>query len=162
MPALLAGCSLLFAGGSAFAADDSSFIKSAYQDGLAEVKLGQMGESKTANPEVKAFATEMVTDHGAANTELKSLADSKKVEVASDPSLMEQGKAKLLDTKTGGDFDKAFVSKMVSDHKSAVAAFEKAANEAKDSDVKALAAKLLPTLKSHLSMAESLQDKLGK
>ena len=48
------------------------------------------------------------------------------------------------------------------DHKKAVKAFEKAANEAKDADVKAFAAKTLPTLKEHLSMAEDLQKKVGK
>ncbi|HEY2342627.1 MAG TPA: DUF4142 domain-containing protein [Chthoniobacteraceae bacterium] len=161
-----AACSMLFAGGAALAADlsrsDASFIKSAYQDGLGEVKLGEMGQSKTANADVKAFASQMVTDHTAANTELKGLADSKKVDLPSDPTLVEQGKEKLLDAKTGADFDKAFADKMVSDHKSAVSAFEKAASEAKDTDVKNLAAKILPTLKSHLSMAESLKNKVGK
>jgi putative membrane protein len=57
---------------------------------------------------------------------------------------------------------KAFAEGMVSDHKKAVEAFEKAANEATDGDVKALAAKMLPTLKGHLSMAEDLQNKVGK
>ena len=51
---------------------------------------------------------------------------------------------------------------MVSAHKSAVEAFEKAVNDAKDPDVKALATKLLPTLREHLSMAEALESKLGK
>jgi putative membrane protein len=50
----------------------------------------------------------------------------------------------------------------VSDHKDAVKAFEKAANEATDPEVKAFASKTLPTLKHHLSMAEALQQKLGK
>jgi putative membrane protein len=76
--------------------------------------------------------------------------------------MVAKGKAKLLDHKTGADFDKAFAEDMVSDHKKAVAAFEKAANNSKDPDVKAFAAKTLPTLKMHLSMAEDLQQKVGK
>ena len=50
----------------------------------------------------------------------------------------------------------------MSDHKKAVKAFEKASNEAKDADVKAFATKTLPTLKEHLTMAEELQNKVGK
>ena len=104
----------------------------------------------------------MVTDHGKANAELKTLADSKGVEVATDLTLMAKAKAKLLDAKTGADFDRAFAEAMVKDHKDAVSAFEKAANEAKDGDVKAFATKTLPTLKMHLSMAEDLNKKVGK
>lgn len=140
---------------------DKSFIENAYQDGLREIQMGKLGEGKTANTDVKAFATEMVTDHSMANTELKALADSKKVEVPTDPSLLSQGRVKLLDMKSSADFDKAFVDDMVSDHKKAVDAFEKATNSA-DPDVKAFATKTLPTLKAHLSMAEGLQGKVGK
>jgi putative membrane protein len=163
--ALLIGA---FAAGTTLADDatikkaDKSFIKSAYQDGLAEIKMGELGQSKSASADVKAFAAQMVTDHSAANTELKTLADSKKVEVATEPGLVAQGKAKLLDAKTGADFDKAFAADMVADHKKAVAAFEKETSNSDDQDVKAFAVKTLPTLKSHLSMAQDLQNKVGK
>lgn len=152
----------------AFAADaaveraDKSFITNAYEDGLAEVKLGEMARGKSANADVKAFGGYMATDHGKANAELKTLADSKKVAVATDVTMVAKGKAKLLDAKSGADFDKAYAEAMVTDHQKAVKAFEKASNEAKDADVKAFAAKTLPTLKSHLSMAEDLQKKVGK
>jgi putative membrane protein len=151
-----------FADGAAVDSTDKSFIQNAYEDGLAEVKMAEMAESKSANADVKAFAAKMVTDHSQADTDLKTLADSKKVTVATEPTLMAQGKAKLLDARSGDSFDKNYASNMVSAHKSAVEAFEKAANEAKDPDVKALANKLLPTLREHLSMAEALETKLGK
>jgi len=141
---------------------DKSFIQDAYEDGLAEVSAAQMAQNKTANADVKAFAEKMITDHSKADAELKTLADSKKVTVATEPSLTARGKAKLLDTHSGATFDKDYASDAVSDHKKAVAAFEKAANESKDPDVKAFAAKILPTLREHLSMAEALQSKVGK
>jgi putative membrane protein len=154
--------SLSFAENAAVNASDKSFLKNAYQDGLAEVKAGEMGVRKTGNADVKAFAEHMVKDHTATNSELRLLAESKKVELPTEPSLIAQGKAKRLDAKTGADFEKGFAETMVSDHKKAVSAFEKASNEAADADVKAFAAKTLPTLKSHLSMAEELQKKIGK
>jgi putative membrane protein len=45
----------------------------------------------------------------------------------------------------------------VADHQKDIAEFEKAANSAADSDIKALAAKTLPTLRAHLKEAQSLQ-----
>ena len=165
---LVAACSLAISMVGAFAADaavdrnDKAFIKDAYEDGLAEVKLGELGQSKSAHEDVKAFGKHMVEDHGKANAELKTLADSKKVEVPTDVTTVAKAKAKLLDAKSGAAFDKAFSEAMVSDHKKAVKAFEKAATDAKDADVKAFAAKTLPTLKAHLSMAEELHNKVGK
>jgi putative membrane protein len=141
---------------------DKNFVETAYQDGLAEVKMGELAVAKSANAEVKAFGQHMIDDHGKANAELKILADSKKVAVASDPSMVAQGKAKMIDAKTGADFDKAFAQDMVKNHKKAVELFEKASQEVTDSAIKDFATKTLPTLKSHLTMAEELQGKVGK
>jgi putative membrane protein len=140
---------------------DKSFIQNAYESGLAEVKFGEMGQAKTGNADVKAFATAMVADHAKANGELKALADAKKVEVATDLTMMAKAKAKVLDAKSGADFDKTFMEGVVKGHKDAVANFEKAANEAKDADVKAYAVKTLPALKAHLAKAEEVSKKVG-
>ena len=141
---------------------DKSFVKNAYEGGLAEVKMGELGLAKTANADVKAFAKKIVDDHNKANGELKTLADSKKISVASSPSMVAQGKSKMMDAKSGADFDKAYVDAMVKDHEKDIKEFEKAASDSKDADVKAFAAKTLPTLKEHLSMAQALQGKVGK
>ncbi len=141
---------------------DESFLKDAYQDGLAEIKLGEMAVAKSANADVKAFGEHMVGDHSKANAELKTLADSKKVELPAEPSAIAKGKAKLLDAKSGADFDKAFAEAMVSDHGKAVEAFAKTATKSKDVEVKGFAAKTLPTLQGHLKMAQELQAKVGK
>jgi len=147
---------------SSLSGKDKSFIQEAYQDGLAEVDMAQMAQRKTGNADVKAFAEKIATDHAAANTTLKSLADSKKVSTASGPSMVAQGKGKLLDGKTGADFDKAYIDAMISDHKKDIEAFEKEANEAKDQDVKNFANQTLPKLKEHLSAAQGIQAKIGK
>ena len=141
---------------------DKSFLEDSYKGGVTEIQSAQMAERKTANPDVKAFAEKLVTDHTQANNELKAMADSKKVAVEGGESFKDQSEGKSLDAKTGGDFDKAFIDEQVNDHKKDIKAFEKEASEAKDTDVKNLANKLLPTLKEHLSMAESIQAKIGK
>jgi putative membrane protein len=162
--ALVFGASTVvaLADNAAVNSSDKSFLTDAYQDGLAEINAAQLGQSKSANADIKAFSDHIAADHAKANADLKTLADSKKVGLPADASLVEQAKGKLLDARSGDGFDKAFVEAMVSDHKKAVAAFEKAANEAQDPDVKAFAAKVLPALKMHLSMAEDLQNKIGK
>jgi putative membrane protein len=141
---------------------DQSFLKDAYQDGVGEVKMGQMGQAKTGNADVKSFATMIVADHTKANAEMKSLADSKQLKVPEDPSLTSQAKAKMLDAKTGANFEKEYIDGMIKDHKNDIEKFQKESLEAKDPDVKAFAQKTLPTLREHLKMAEDIQAKIGK
>jgi putative membrane protein len=140
---------------------DKSFLTNAYEDGLAEVTLAELGSKKSGNADVKSFAARVGSDHSKCNMEMKALADSKKVTLAKDVTTMAKAKQKMLEAKSGADFDKAFASAMVSGHKKAVKSFEKASTEAKDADIKAFAAKTLPTLKEHLSMGEDLQKKTG-
>ena len=90
---------------------------------------------------VPTFGQHMVADHSKANADLKTLADSKKVEVPTESSTVAKRKAKLLEARSGDDFDKAFAKAMVSDHEKAIEAFAKAANKSEDADVKAFAAK---------------------
>jgi len=151
-----------YADDAAVNSSDKSFMKNAAEAGMAEVKAGELAKAKSANADVKAFGEHMVMDHTKAGDELKALAAAKKVELPESPSLMQQGKAVLLDAKTGADFDKAFAETMVSDHKTVVDAFKKASTEATDGDVKAFATKTLPTLEMHLKMAEDLQNKVGR
>jgi putative membrane protein len=147
---------------SALTRADKTFVKAAYEDGLAEVRLAEIGQAKASSADVKAFAAQMATDHAAANAEIKALAELKKVELPNAPAAGTDRKANFLDSKAGTEFDKSFVETMVVDHKKAVIDFEKTALGAKDADVKAFATKTVPTLKSHLAMAEELQKKIGK
>jgi putative membrane protein len=165
---LLAGLLLSLSSPTSRAADspldstDKSFVTDTYADGLAEISMAEMAQTKTANADVKAFAAKIIADHTKANADLKGIADAKNVAVATSPSMTAQAKGKLLDVRSGDSFDKAYAADMVSDHKKDIEAFEKEANNAQDPDVKAFATKVLPTLKEHLSMAEELQQKLGK
>jgi putative membrane protein len=51
---------------------------------------------------------------------------------------------------------------MVKDHREDIAEFQKEANSGDDSDVKAFAAKTLPTLQEHLKLAQETDAKVKK
>src|SRR4051812_22006608 len=69
--------------GLALAADDT-FVTKAAKGGMAEVELGKLASEKGTSDAVKQFGQRMVTDHGKANDELKSLAQSKNVTLPTD------------------------------------------------------------------------------
>lgn len=99
------------------------------------------------------MAERLVTDHQKTNEALKTIADSKGVNLPDEPALIMKGKLKLLEKKEGVEFDKAFAEHTVNDHKGDIKAFEKMAGKAGDADVKSFARKTLPTLKEHLALA---------
>ena len=137
---------------------DRKFIEEAAKGGMAEVELGQIAQQKAQNPQVKEFGSRMVTDHGKANDELKTLASSKGVQLPSETDRSHKHKADSLNKKSADKFDHEYMEEMVKDHKKDVKEFEKAAKNAKDADVRNFASKTLPTLQEHLKMAEAAQQ----
>lgn len=135
---------------------DQEFLQKAAAGGLYEVEAGSLAQSKGQSEGVKSFGAMLVKDHGAANEELKALAASKGVTL---PATLPAAKQKRLQ-KISGDknFDKEFVDEVgLDDHRQDIRMFEKASKDADDADVKAFAAKTLPTLRSHHDHAQGLK-----
>ena len=126
----------------------------AAQGGMAEVELGQLATQKASSDAVKQFGQRMVTDHGKANDELKTLAQSKSIMLPTDIGKHKATKDKL-EKLSGAAFDRAYMQEMLNDHRKDVSDFRKESQSGKDPDVKAWAARTLPTLEEHLQMAQS-------
>lgn len=141
---------------------DSSFVTKTAQGGMAEVKLGQLAAEKASSADVKQFGQQMVTDHGKANDELKQLASSKGMTLPTDVSAKHQSDHDRLSKLSGAEFDKAYMKHMVADHKKDVAEFRRQSQSGSDAEIKAWAAKTLPTLEGHLQKAESIEKQLKK
>ncbi|NIJ55826.1 DUF4142 domain-containing protein [Dyadobacter arcticus] len=138
--------------------DDSEFAVAAADGGMMEVKLGELAQSNAASADVKKFGETMSKEHGKANDELKALAGKKSITLPMALSDARQKDYDDLAAKKGEEFDKAYISFMVDDHKKDISEFEEAAKDAKDADVKTWAAGKVPTLKHHLEMAEAIHD----
>lgn len=139
---------------------DTSFIKDAAKGGQMEVKLGQLGADKSGNAEIKSFGERLVKDHTKANEELLKIAQAKGVDLNAsvDHSTHDMNK---FSSKSGSDFDKAYIRHMVSDHQKDISKFEKEASQSTDAELKAFAEKTLPTLREHLRMAQDIARSLG-
>ncbi|MFD2145830.1 DUF4142 domain-containing protein [Mucilaginibacter antarcticus] len=141
-------------------ADDAKFAVDAANGGMAEVDLGALAKNKATNAGVKDFAAMMVADHSKANDELKALAQKLNITL---PATINDEVIKIkedLSKKSAAEFDKAYVSAMVTDHKKDVKMFEDAAKNNKSEDLKAFAAKTLPTLKHHLETIQKIEDRI--
>ncbi len=146
--------------GKGVSSADKDFMNDAATGGMEEVKLGELAATKAQSPEVKAFGQRMVTDHGKANAELKTLAANKDVTLPTDLKSEQKEDSDKLSKLSGAAFDKEYVKMMVEDHEKDVAEFQKQSTGAIDSDVKSFAAKTLPTLQSHLDQIKAIQAKM--
>jgi len=133
---------------------DHSFAMKALEGGMAEVELGKLATQRASNDKVKQFGQRMVDDHSKAGDELKSIASQKGITAPMSLDAKAEASKNKLSSLSGAAFHKAYMQDMVSDHKKDIAEFEKEANSGTDPEIKAFAAKTLPTLKEHLQLAE--------
>ena len=132
------------------------FVLEAAIGGMMEVELGKIAVQKGASEGVKQFGQRMVDDHSKAGEELTTLAASKGITLPTQLDEKHRNDLDKFSKLSGTEFDRAYAKAMLSDHKKDVSAFEKESMKSQDTDVKAFAAKTLPTLKEHLEMAKAL------
>lgn len=138
-------------------AKDAAFLKQVAENNLAEIESGKLALEKSTDTRIQTFARQMVDDHGKAGAELANLAASKGFALPTAPTLIQQGKLKLLGTAGGGEFDRVYAETQgLQAHRDTIQLFENMAQEAQDPAVRAFAVKTLPTLRHHLDMARLL------
>ncbi len=139
---------------------DQKMMNDLAQANLAEIKAGEMALQKSQNPQVKEFAQKMVDDHGAAMKELQTLAQSKGVTLPTEMDTKHKAMTTAMEKLSPERFDKTYISQGgVSDHKKTSKLVRDIQTKAKDSDLKAMAAKLQPAIDSHLKMAQDTKTK---
>jgi putative membrane protein len=131
---------------------DVSFIQKAAAGGQQEVENGKMAEKQGKSADVKRIGARMVADHTKANKELTELANRKGVKFDT--------RGVRAQNIGAADFDRQYLKLLEMDHKNVIAEFQKEAKSGDDRDLKAWAAKTLPTLQGHLAMVEDAMRKV--
>ena len=134
--------------GSSLSEKDKTFMKKAAKGGMMEVAMGQVAEQKGQSEDVKSFGKRMVTDHGKANDELKSIASKKGVELPNKEHTVKWTS------------DKAYMDMMVKDHEKDLAEFKEEASSGTDPDIKKFADDTAKMVQEHLDLAKETQGKL--
>lgn len=141
---------------------DAQFLVNAAEINMEEIKLGELAQQKGTMADTKTLGKMMVDDHTKALGELTALAKKKSVSLpAAATNKAEDAYKKLNDTKAN-KFDKEYADMMVSGHKDAISAFEKASAECTDVDIKQWATTMLPGLRTHLDHSVMCQKKCEK
>jgi putative membrane protein len=131
----------------------------AAQGGMAEVSLGQMATQRATSNAVKQYGQRMVREHTQANKELMQLASQKGVTPPKDMGPKYKAAMDRLSQLPKASFDQAYMSEAgINGHLESQAVYQRQAQLGQDPDLKAFAAKILPTVVNHLQMARDMKS----
>jgi predicted outer membrane protein len=143
--------------GAKLSASDEKAVKDMAMADMAEVETGKLALSKSQNSDVKAFAQQMVDDHGQALTKVQALAQARGVTLPTELDAKHKAMSAKLEKLSGDAFDKSYMANAgVKDHKAVLAKLKSDAKKIKDPDVKALADQHTPVVEQHLKSAEQM------
>jgi putative membrane protein len=134
--------------------DDAKFAVEAAGGGMEEVQLGQLAVQQASAKDIKDFGAMMVKDHSMGGDKLKAIAAGKNLTLPDSLTPDAQKEMAGLQAKKGMDFDKAYVSMMVDDHKKDIKLFEDESKNGSDADIRGFADSSLHMLHMHLDAAE--------
>jgi putative membrane protein len=136
---------------------DQDILGDLAEANIAEVATAQIALQKGQSADVKKFAQQMVDDHTKGLQEVQKVAQAKNVTLPTEPNAKHKKEADHLNSLSGAAFDKAYLENAgVKDHKEAHGKVAAAQKKATDPDVKAVAAKLQPTIDQHLQTVQGL------
>ncbi|MFS8083759.1 MAG: DUF4142 domain-containing protein [Ginsengibacter sp.] len=133
-----------------------------------DIDYAKIAKSKSKNADVLKFAATMAKDHQSVNDQAIALAKKLNVTPMDNPTTQSllSGAATtkaMLNSKTGADFDKAYIDNEVAYHKAAIALVEGTLiPDASNAELKSLLQTALPIFKEHLAHAEMVQKQFSK
>jgi putative membrane protein len=127
--------------------DKASFVKVVTSSNAFEIESSKLALEKAKDPDVKAFAKQMIADHTMAGDKLKKAA-----KLGDEPPVLSPKHAAMLETLKGAsdqDFQPLYIDMQTSAHMEAVTLFATYAKGGDDAAVKKFAAQTLPKLEMH-------------
>jgi putative membrane protein len=127
---------------------DGAFVAAAAQSGLAGVTLGRIALEKSARPEVRKIAQDMVQLGERMSADVTPLLKAQHLAAPIEMDTRQKKAHEWLLKLSGTDFDRAFVASMTSTRTTELMVFQRAADRAHDPALKAWAARTLPSLQA--------------
>ncbi|KNC88486.1 DUF4142 domain-containing protein [Trabulsiella odontotermitis] len=144
-------------------ASDEKALKDMAQANINEIAAARIAQSKAQSSEVKAFAEQMVKDHGDALTKVQAVARQKGVALPAEPDASHKAMADKLEKQHGDAFDKMYMENAgTRDHKMVLSTLQSESGKIKDPDVKALVDAHTPVVEQHLKSAQQMTMSAGK
>jgi putative membrane protein len=138
------------------------FVNAAAQSDQFEIFEAESALAQSENPDVRAFATEMIRDHQQSSQTLKDAATRSGLE-SPQPGISGDQSALLaaLQSARGHDFDVVYARHQALAHRSALAIQQGYAMSGDDPNLRQVATTTTQLIRSHISMADDVAAKIG-
>ncbi len=148
---------------------DLDLVNNLHQANLKDQEMCQTALDRLQSARVKAFARKVLADHKAADKQLMSYAtrkniDKSQLEATATEGTLPSDSARSsghdhLNTASGTEYDRAFVTMMIDEHDKAIQMVRDGRDSVSDKQLKSMLTALLPKLERHRQMAQTLLDK---
>ncbi len=135
-----------------------------FVDGASAINSGELDAAEMAldkddvSTETRQLAERIQKDHTEVQEKLKSIAESKDLDLSSTANMTALAGAPKLMVQDGSSFDSSFADLQVEAHEEAIAFFKRASETLDDVELKQFATEALPGLEEHLEMSRALQQ----
>ena len=131
-----------------------------------EAEAGDLGKQKGASPNVRAFASRLAQEHRTSIVDRQHLAEKiniqpQKPSLASALEDMQEESNRLLEKKSGRDFDEAYIQEQISIHQQMVGLIQDTEDSMDDPALRQHLRYIRPDLLSHLSAAQAVARQLA-
>lgn len=131
-----------------------------------EAEAGELGKQKGASPNVRSFASRLAQEHRTSIVGRQHLAEQINIQPEK-PSLalaledMQEESKRLLEQKSGRDFDEAYIQEQISIHQQMVGLIQDTEDSMDDPALRQHLRYIRPDLLSHLSAARAAERQLA-
>jgi putative membrane protein len=135
---------------------DAMFAQDASRGDSTEIQMAQLALQRASNPSVREFAQRMIDDHMHSSAKLAAIAATQQATLAAAPGEKGQGMVQKLSLLQGAEFDRAYMRVQVAAHQQMAQLMQWEMQNGTDARLKAFAGAVLPTVQTHLHMAQQI------
>lgn len=136
---------------------DKDFLQAALQDGMTEVRLGEMANLKGNRDDVREFGHSIVRENATFNDDLKTLAQQKGVPFSDGLETKHQAMVDKMADLTGSPFDTAYIAAMTKELTDLAREFRAESAATKDAQIKSVVDKSILMVNEHLKRITAMK-----
>ena len=142
-------------------AADKNFIMLADEGNTAEISASQIALKKSKNPDVIAYAKQMITDHQKLRSDMAPFATTLGVTTPQPLNPTHKAEDQRLSQLSGDKFDKEYIKDMDTDHHKTLGLFNNEIATTSNADLKTAVQSGQTVVAQHTDMADQLAGKMG-
>ena len=140
---------------------DKTFLMNADEGNSAEIAASQMALKKSKNPDVKAYAQQMIADHQKLRSDMSTFTQQMGVTTPQPLNATHKAEAQRLASLSGKSFDAEYIKAMDQDHHKTLGMFQNEVATTSNQDLKAAVQQGTPVIQQHTDMADQLAGKMN-